>query len=46
MHRVITNIGSSKHIDVEALTAFEATAMSVIAILAVTAGTAIATALS
>ena len=39
MHRVITNVGSDKHINVEALTAFEATAMSVVAILAVTLGT-------
>jgi len=39
MHRVITNVGSEKHVNIEALTAFESIAMSVVAILAVTLGT-------
>lgn len=39
MNRVITNIGSGKHVNVEALTALEAVSMTVVAVLAVTLGT-------
>lgn len=39
MRRVIKNVGSDKHVDYENLNAFEATAMTVVAILAVTLGT-------
>ncbi len=38
MRRVVVNVGS-KHVDYEALNFIEATAMSVVAILAVTLGT-------
>lgn len=39
MRRVVANVGSEKHVDYDKLTAFEATAMSVVAIMAVTLGT-------
>lgn len=38
MRRVVANVGS-KHVDYENLTAIEASAMTVVAILAVTLGT-------
>lgn len=39
MRRVIASVGSEKHVDYDNLTAIEATAMTVVAILAVTLGT-------
>ena len=39
MNKVITNVGSDKHVDYDALTAFEAVTMSVVAVLAVVLGT-------
>lgn len=39
MRRVIATVGTDKHVDYDNLNAIEATAMTVVAILAVTLGT-------
>jgi hypothetical protein len=39
MNRVISNVGSEKHVDYDKLSAFEAVSMSVVAVLAVVLGT-------
>ena len=44
MNKVITSVGPKKHVDYDALTAFEAGAMSIVAVLAVVLGTIVGSA--
>ena len=39
MNKTVANVGPDKHVNYDALTAFEATSMSIVAVLAVVLGT-------